>query len=85
MYSVGLPSNKTLFQLQAERLNKVQELASDKFQKTTKSVVPWYVMTSENTHQSIQTYFTENKFFNLEKEDVTFFEQGYFNLFLNIY
>lgn len=76
MYSVGLPSSKTLFQLQAERLKRVQELAVEKHAAETGTVVPWYIMTSENTHQMIQNYFQENQFFNLNKENVSFFEQG---------
>jgi UDP-N-acetylglucosamine/UDP-N-acetylgalactosamine diphosphorylase len=39
MYSVGLPSNKTLFQLQGQRLAKVQELAAKHTGKN--GVVPW--------------------------------------------
>lgn len=75
MYSVGLPSQKTLFQLQAERLFRIQELAAKKY-GTKSCVVPWYVMTSENTHNMITEYFDKNEYFQLKKQNVSFFEQG---------
>lgn len=73
MYNVGLPSGKTLYQIQAERLQKIQELAHKKH--GTKSIVPWYIMTSEFTLSPTEKFFEENNYFGLESSNIIMFEQ----------
>ncbi|XP_023678878.1 UDP-N-acetylhexosamine pyrophosphorylase-like protein 1 isoform X2 [Paramormyrops kingsleyae] len=73
MYNVGLPSGKTLYQIQAERIRKVQELASTRHDSMCK--VPWYIMTSEFTLEPTEKFFKENNYFNLDPSDVVMFEQ----------
>ena len=74
-FDIGLPSGKSLFQIQAERIRKVQLLAEKKSGKKN-VVVPWYVMTSGPTRGPTAQYFEEHGYFGLSKDDVTIFEQG---------
>lgn len=74
-YNIGLPSEKSLFQLQAERICRLQNLASRHYNKED-VVVPWYVMTSGPTRKPTKDYFEENKYFGLNRNNVVFFEQG---------
>lgn len=78
IYSIGLPSQKSLFQLIAERIRKLQQLAMDSVSSTGcyKVIIPCYVMTSPMNHQQTVNYFERNNYFGLEKENVTFFPQG---------
>lgn len=76
-YDVGLPSHKSLFQLQAERILKAQELGAKAAGKPTSEVViPWYVMTSGPTRKPTEAYFAQHGYFGLHPSNVTFFEQG---------
>lgn len=76
-YDIGLPSHKSLFQIQAERIRKVQELAAKKSGAQPGSVVvPWYVMTSGPTRKPTEEFFEKNNYFGLDRANVQIFEQG---------
>lgn len=82
MYDIGLPSGKTLFQLQAERLRRVCQLAKEQASLSNgcasgKSVsIPWYIMTSPLNDAITRKFFSDNKFFGVPECDVFFFAQG---------
>lgn len=77
-YDIGLPSKKSLFQIQAERIRKIQKLAHEKagHGEDKKVEIPWYVMTSGPTRKPTQEYFAKNNYFGLEEKNVIIFEQG---------
>ena len=68
MFDIGLPSHKSLFQLQAERL---QNLAA-----RVEHPSPWCIMTSPLNHEATVNFFTEHNFFGYARENIRFFEQG---------
>ncbi|TDL20952.1 nucleotide-diphospho-sugar transferase [Rickenella mellea] len=87
-YDIGLPSKKSLFQLQAESIKRLQHVAEQEFGRKSGSVViRWYIMTSEPTHDATRAYFGWDKEgkrlhpdkpanFGLSDEQVIFFKQG---------
>jgi UDP-N-acetylglucosamine/UDP-N-acetylgalactosamine diphosphorylase len=75
-FDIGLPSKKSLFQMQAERIWKVQDLARKYSGPDQIAAVPWYVMTSGPTRGPTQKFFEEHNYFGLPKENVFIFEQG---------
>ncbi|MCJ1327414.1 UDP-N-acetylglucosamine pyrophosphorylase [Thelotrema lepadinum] len=74
-FNIGLPSEKSLFQIQGERIWKAQQLAEKKHGKEN-IVIPWYVMTSGPTRGPTEKFFEEHNYFGLSKENVMIFEQG---------
>lgn len=72
VFDIGLPSGKSLFQLQAERLLRLGALCG--------KPVPWYVMTSRENHAATTGFFREHGDFGLAPGQVTFFPQAEFPL-----
>ena len=67
-YPATALSNKPLFQLFAEQLQKTGELYG--------TTVPWYIMTSQTNHGVTQDFFDAHDYFGLERENVMLFPQG---------
>lgn len=74
MYHVGVVSGKSLLELQAERILKVQRMAEERIGR--KGRVVWYVMASEATVEETRRYLHDNNYLGLEEEDVFVFVQG---------
>lgn len=68
-YDVGLPSHKSLFQLQVERMMKLEELSDN-------GNLNLYIMTSKPTRHLTENFFIENNYFGWKKDKIHFFNQG---------
>ena len=76
-YDIGLPSGKSLFQLQAERLVKLQELAAEEFgDRGVGCVIPWYIMTSGPTRKDTEDFLKSKKYFGLKVQRSFFIGWG---------
>lgn len=74
MFDVGLQSHKTLFRIQAERIQKLEKLAEDLTGK--RGCIMWYIMTSEQTKQPTLEYLQAHNYFGLQENQVILFKQG---------
>lgn len=68
-YNIGLPSNLSLFELQAQRLLRLANIAKV-------DGIPWYVMTSGATHEETMAFFRQHNFFGIPESYLMFFKQG---------
>ena len=67
-FPIGAVSGKSLFQALAEQLLARGRRAG--------VAIPWYVMTSDATHDETVAFFEAHRHFGLEGGDVRFFRQG---------
>ena len=67
-FEVTPVKKKSLFQLQAEKIRALS--------KRHRIVIPWYIMTSETNHNETVSYFEDNDYFGLGRENVILFPQA---------
>ena len=70
LFDLGLPSRKSLLQIQAEKIKKLESLAG--------GVIPWYIMTSKSTDHQMREALEKSKYFGLNPEQISVFSQGNF-------
>mmetsp|Transcript_10064 Transcript_10064/g.11755 ORF Transcript_10064/g.11755 Transcript_10064/m.11755 type:complete len:497 (-) Transcript_10064:175-1665(-) len=76
-YDILLPSHKSLFQIQGERIQTLKKLAASHAGVDPANIsIPWYIMTSEFTLEETEAHFQQHKYFGMPSEDVYFFNQG---------
>jgi UDP-N-acetylglucosamine pyrophosphorylase len=73
-FDIGLPSGKSLFHLQCDKLISLGKL--------TGTFIKWYIMTSEDNHIETVNHFSDNKYFGYSKEHIVFFKQDRLPLIL---
>lgn len=67
LYPIGPVSNKTLFQMHAEKI-----IAASRHYGV---IIPWMIMTSGSNDLETRRYFEEQNYFGMSKDDVIFFSQ----------
>lgn len=75
MFNIGLPSGKSLFQLQAERIGRMQILAAHVAHQSKEDIrhrIPWVILTSPATDAQTREFFQDKSFFKLDPEQVHF-------------
>jgi len=73
IFDIGLPSHKSLYRVQGERIRRLINLSSKQYGSC--KGLPWFIMTSEHTMEPTCKYFKENDYFGLDENQIFFFEQ----------
>ena len=68
MYPVGPVTERSLFQLFAERVLALS--------RRIKRSLHWFVMTSEENHEQTKAFFQQNNYFGLGPNEIVFAQQG---------
>lgn len=74
MLELDLPERKSLFEIQADRLLLVQELAAQVYPEAAPQI-PWIVLTSDATDVSTRSFFEKKEYFGLKESQVWFVKQ----------
>ena len=79
-YNMGLPSQKSIFQMHVERILRVRQLCATYCPReegdNSPPSIPIYIMTSDLNDGTIRRFFQQHSFFGYPEKDVFFFEQG---------
>ena len=67
-FEIGGGCNKSLFEALSDTIKEAE--------KKYKAQIPWYIMTSRENNDDTVEFFETNKYFGLNKNNVTFFKQG---------
>eukprot|EP01100_Stratorugosa_tubuloviscum_P015435 TRINITY_DN890_c0_g1_i1.p1 TRINITY_DN890_c0_g1~~TRINITY_DN890_c0_g1_i1.p1 ORF type:complete len:486 (-),score=220.34 TRINITY_DN890_c0_g1_i1:110-1567(-) len=73
-YVLPLLSGKSLFEIQAQKILKLQSIVKEKTGKDC--IIPWFIMTSDATQSKTIQFFQSKNYFGLREQDIFFFEQG---------
>ncbi len=68
MFPIGPVTNKTLFQIFFEQIQARSQQAGVS--------IPYYIMTSDATHEETETFLEENNYFGVDRSTVKLFKQG---------
>jgi UDP-N-acetylglucosamine/UDP-N-acetylgalactosamine diphosphorylase len=74
MFPLELPTCKSLYELQAKRILRLQALALKQTGKA--GIITWYIMTSSGTEPGTRKFFEEHNYWGIKPEDVVMFKQN---------